>query len=290
MAWCIWLAGVCLIWAAPDAAVSSGGVAAILADHDRALARDLVAYITAHAQAEDVEQAYRALFDRVIDHDWFADHEALARRYLAERPEGAVRPLAYIITTIARAKTGAFAEALGSYRELMKGLTEASQEEFAANFADALAAAATSAGETGTARAVYQLLGEQFPGDAELKRKVTAEIGRLDMVGQPAPSVAVKDVDGKPLRLADRKGHYVLIEFWATWCAPCLADLPGLKATAAKYQDKGLEVVGVSLDETVGPVAEFVRATRFPGPRCIMRRARATWWRPSASAACRPAC
>src|ERR1051326_5773588 len=81
-------------------------VADLQAAHDRAIIRDLGAYIEQNPKADDLEQAYMTLFNKAIDHDWFSDHETVAKRYLAEQPEGAVRPLAQIITIMARAQAG----------------------------------------------------------------------------------------------------------------------------------------------------------------------------------------
>ena len=67
-------------------------------------------------------------------------------------------------------------------------------------------------------------------------------------VGKPAPDFSVPDVDGKTIALADFKGKYVLLDFWASWCGPCKPQIPFLKAASEKFRDKNLVVVGVSLD------------------------------------------
>ena len=251
--------------ASPAMADEPKTVSEIQAAHDRALIRDLVAYLGKSPRPDDLDQAYLALFNKVIEHDWFADNEATARAYLKDYPEGPVRPLAQIIATMARAHAGAFPEALASYKALMEGLGGSEQVEFAANFADNLASTATSAGEVDAARDVYATLLKKFGGDnPSVKQKVDDDLARLDRVGRPAPSAPVTDVDGKSFRFDDLKGNYVLVDFWATWCAPCLGELPRVQAAEAKYRDKGFRVVGVSLDETKGPVVDFVRARKLP--------------------------
>jgi thiol-disulfide isomerase/thioredoxin len=251
--------------ATPALADGPASVAEIQATHDRALIRDLVAYLGKTPKPEDVDQAYLTLFNKVIEHDWFLDHEAVARAYLKDYPEGPVRPLAQIVATMARAQSGSYSEALTSYKALMDGLSGADQLEFASNFADNLAGSATSAGEVDAAREVYAILLKKFDGDnASLKAKVNDELARLDRVGKPAPSVRVTDLDGKSFKLEDLKGNYVLVDFWATWCAPCLAELPRVQAAEAKYRDRGFRVVSVSLDETKGAVADFVRVRKLP--------------------------
>src|SRR5262245_9682552 len=124
-------------------------VAELKAAHDRTLMRDLTDYLKANPKADDREQAYLALFETAIEHDWFLENETIARKYLADNKEGAVRSLAQIVTTMARAQAGKFAEAGATFKELMSGLDRGDQEEFASNFADTLASAATAAGEYG---------------------------------------------------------------------------------------------------------------------------------------------
>ncbi len=146
----------------------------------------------------------------------------------------------------------------------MKGLGKEQEEEFAANFADNLATSAISAGEFDVARDVYVELLKKFGDDPKLRAKVKDDLARIALVGKPAPLVAVKRVSGEVFRLTDLKGKYVLVDFWATWCAPCLADLPQLQAAYAKYHAKGFEIVSISLDETTAPLTEFLKTHKMP--------------------------
>jgi thiol-disulfide isomerase/thioredoxin len=72
---------------------------------------------------------------------------------------------------------------------------------------------------------------------------------RASMTGKAAPVFAQNDVKGKLLSLDSYKGKYVLIDFWASWCAPCRAENPNLVAVYDQYKNKNFSILGVSLDE-----------------------------------------
>ncbi|WP_337175751.1 TlpA disulfide reductase family protein [Paludisphaera sp.] len=239
-------------------------VADIQNRHDRALVRELGEYLVKDPQAEDRDQAYAALFNKAIEHDWFAENQETAERYLKESPDGPVKALAQVITVMGRAKGGRFPEALARYQELMQGLTLAEQEEFASSFSETFAVAAVSAGEVETAAQVYRTLAAKFPENEAVKQRTDAELARLALVGKPAPSVEATDVEGKTVRLADLRGKYVLVDFWATWCTPNIVELPRLEEAYKKYQGAGLEIVSVSLDDTRSAVVDFVKARKIP--------------------------
>lgn len=254
-----------IVGANPALADDAKTVSEIQSTHDKALIRDLLAYLSKNPRADDYEQAYMKVFDKVIEHDWFADNEAVARKYLAEHPDGPVKSLAQIVATMARAQAGKYGEALTAYNALMAGLGGSDQEEFAANFADTLATAAMGAGENDVARKVYQSLLKKFGGDSpNLTQKVKDELERLDRVGKKAPSVAVNDLGGATIRLDELRGKYVLVDFWATWCAPCVAEMPRLQSAYAKYHARGFEIVAVSLDEAKTAVIDFAKARKLP--------------------------
>jgi len=64
-----------------------------------------------------------------------------------------------------------------------------------------------------------------------------------------APEWQLKDLDDKPVKLSDFKGKVVILNFWATWCPPCRQEIPDFVALQKQYADKGLVIVGVSLDD-----------------------------------------
>jgi cytochrome c biogenesis protein CcmG/thiol:disulfide interchange protein DsbE len=77
-------------------------------------------------------------------------------------------------------------------------------------------------------------------------------IGCTSKSNQPATASSdftLQDIDGKEITLSDYKGKVVVLEFWATWCPPCRASVPGLIKLNETYKDKGLVVLAVSMDE-----------------------------------------
>lgn len=78
------------------------------------------------------------------------------------------------------------------------------------------------------------------------------EAAKIAGIGNVAPDFTQNDVNGNPVKLSDFRGKYVLLDFWASWCAPCRAENPNLVNAYHKYKDKGFTVLGVSLDSPNG--------------------------------------
>jgi cytochrome c biogenesis protein CcmG/thiol:disulfide interchange protein DsbE len=74
----------------------------------------------------------------------------------------------------------------------------------------------------------------------------------------PAPAFSLKDRDGRVHTLADFKGRVVLIDFWASWCAPCKQSFPALDSLHQEFHDVGLEVVAINVDEDTKNAHEFL--------------------------------
>jgi peroxiredoxin len=81
----------------------------------------------------------------------------------------------------------------------------------------------------------------------------------------PAPHFSVKTFDGKVVKLAELRGKPVVVDFWATWCRPCRVNMPHLDQVQKRFEERGLVVIGLSVDET-GP-AEVKRFAHGLGVR-----------------------
>jgi len=85
-------------------------------------------------------------------------------------------------------------------------------------------------------------------------------------IGKPL-DLSFTALDGKKINLADMKGKVVLIDFWATWCGPCVGEMPNVKAAYDKYHAQGFEILGISLDEDKDALQKFLKKSEIPWPQ-----------------------
>ena len=84
-----------------------------------------------------------------------------------------------------------------------------------------------------------------------------------------APNFSLPELNGQSLQLSDYRGKVVLLDFWATWCTPCREEIPHLVELQNKYRDQGLQIIGISMDDSPEPVREFYKRFQMDYPVVI---------------------
>jgi len=106
----------------------------------------------------------------------------------------------------------------------------------------------------------------------------SAQVGQfLDQVGGDLylpgvgdeMKIAFTDLKGVEVDLEKMKDKVILVDFWATWCGPCVAEMPNVIAAYEAYKEKGFEVVGISLDEDKAAVEKFITDNKMPWPQYV---------------------
>ena len=97
----------------------------------------------------------------------------------------------------------------------------------------------------------------QFATSDPIVAQLPGDIAGAPQVGSEAPSFVLADLAGNPVSLADFRGQPVIINFWATWCAPCRIEMPELQAAYDQYQADGLVILAVNREEDLATVQAY---------------------------------
>jgi thiol-disulfide isomerase/thioredoxin len=223
------------------------------------LRRQKLADLAALAQRQpgvESERAYRSAFDLAVAQGLYQEAEAAARAYLAkEDGDPATHALAGSIVVVAHADRGQFDRSLAELKGFLDRRASAQTPDdrrlpaaLVCAVGEAYLQRLVRSGRLDIARDVCRLAISIDHPDRTTQAYFTERLARLDMVGKPAPAIEGTDVDGKPVRLADLKGKVVLVDFWATWCPPCVADFNQIRELNLAYRERGFAVIGVNLD------------------------------------------
>jgi thiol-disulfide isomerase/thioredoxin len=120
-------------------------------------------------------------------------------------------------------------------------------------------------GNTGKSKALAEEVLKGKPED-DSKEAAQALIKKLNVLGKPFP-LKFTSLDGREVDLQKLSGKVVLLDFWATWCGPCMRELPNVKAAYQKLHDKGFEIVGISYDEDKEALNRIVTTENMAWPQ-----------------------
>ncbi len=116
----------------------------------------------------------------------------------------------------------------------------------------------------------------------QMGAKFEGVLRRLDLPGNPI-EISGTLLDGTPFDQKSLDGQVVLVDFWATWCGPCIAELPNVLAEYEKYHDRGFEVIGISLDDDKQALVSFVNKRKIPWPILFEESENSGWNHPMAT-------
>ena len=111
------------------------------------------------------------------------------------------------------------------------------------------------------AKIPFSLNSEDKKSDKKSKQENTSaapKVSHREKIGKPAPDFQVIDLKGQELSLKKYRGQVVLLDFWATWCFPCRAEMPHLKKIYDTYKDQKFEIIGISLDQSKSVLDSYI--------------------------------
>ena len=107
------------------------------------------------------------------------------------------------------------------------------------------------------------------PANTPLKHPMEDAVGKTLQTGDTPPAINAKDISGKSATLKEYKGKVLLVDFWASWCGPCVQSMPYIKSLYQKYHAQGLDILGVSQDAKLADLKKFLSEESIPWPQIL---------------------
>ena len=122
--------------------------------------------------------------------------------------------------------------------------------------------------------ALYNRIKKSYPDKSKF---IDTKIKQIKSIGKPFELEFQDAITGTKISVKDLKGQVVVLDFWATWCGPCVAEMPKMKKLYAKYHDEGVQFIGISLDKSedeggLDALKKYVSEKEIPWPQYYLRK------------------
>ena len=200
-------------------------------------------FVAAHPEYKRVDEVYYLLGNALIQLDRVEDGIQVFEALINDRPDARYVESCLLALGLAYDKLGKHDEADGTYQKLVHHPKYGSRSQ---------------------AKLAKKILEqERTERKGELPKPPRAQsapgMNSSEWIGKPALDFHVTDLNGEPLSLEQYRGQVVLLDFWATWCPPCIAEIPNVKRTYEKYKDQKFQIVGISLDRAREPLEAYIQ-------------------------------
>jgi peroxiredoxin len=243
---------------ADEPAQKPTGFRSLLETHTRQTFDAVAKYVADSPQADDAEQAFAWLLDAATTHGWESNSLTLAEAYLKRSGNTpGTRTAAQQVFAVGCIRARRIDDGLVAFESHLA--SSRLQINFRTlDFAHAISAEARMCGDIKASRDVYQKLTSLPLINPTINDIAEGRLGRLELFGQPAPQPNLADLEGQPVSWDAYRGKVLVLDFWATNCAPCIAEFPEMKRLYRDFHERGLEVLGISFDDTSGIVEHFL--------------------------------